>query len=258
MNTTVTGVCFQTEDPLLARLVPQAEKKCLTNIKDFGPDKVLVEGGGYEKIWLETQPMGGAMYATRNFTVGLNNSLLFMRHQRADGRIPGSIAVIDGAVVPQFNKFQGFCFPAPALDIYYLGGKDSAYLEQLKTTLERFNDYLWRVRDSDGDGCLESWCKYDTGEDHAMRYGDAPDPWEAETPPEGCTVVPMASMDVMSFSYSACETLAEIARLQNRGADAARWSLQAARVRISWSITCGTTPAAPALTATKTIGRSRC
>ena len=46
MNTTVTGVCFQTEDPLLARLVPQAEKKCLTNIKDFGPDKVLVEGGG--------------------------------------------------------------------------------------------------------------------------------------------------------------------------------------------------------------------
>lgn len=64
-----------------------------------------------------------------------------------------------------------------------------------------------------------------------MRYGDAPDPWEAETPPEGCTVVPMASMDVMSFSYSACETLAEIARLQSRGADAARWSLQATRVR---------------------------
>lgn len=134
-------------------------------------------------------------------------------------------------MVPQFNKFQGFCFPAPALDLYYLGGKDPAYLEQLKTTLERFNDYLWRVRDSDGDGCLESWCKYDTGEDHAMRYGDAPDPWEAETPPEGCIVVPMASMDVMSFSYSACETLAEIARLQSRGADAARWSLQATRVR---------------------------
>lgn len=80
MNTTVTGVRFETADPLLARLVPQAEKKCLTNIKDFGPDKVLVEGGGYEKIWLETQPMGGAMYATRNFTVGLNNSLLFMKH----------------------------------------------------------------------------------------------------------------------------------------------------------------------------------
>ena len=100
----------------------QAEEKCRLNIKNFGGDPVLVEGGGYEKIWLETQPMGGAMYASRDFATGLNNSLMFMRHQRADGRIPGSIAVIDGKVVPQFNKFQGFCFPEPALDLYYLGG----------------------------------------------------------------------------------------------------------------------------------------
>lgn len=231
MKMTETSVRFETEDELLQKLVPQAEEKCLTNIKDFGGDKVLVEGGGYEKIWLETQPMGGAMYAARNFTVGANNSLLFMKHQRADGRIPGSIAVINGKVTPQFNKFQGFCFPAPALDLYYLGGRDPDYLEQLKTTLERFDDYLWRVRDSDGDGCLESWCKYDTGEDHAMRYGDAPDPWEKETPPAGCAVVPMASMDIMSFSYSARDTLAEIARLQDCGGDAARWSAKAAQVQ---------------------------
>lgn len=196
-----TGVRFETKDPLLSHLVKQAEKKCRLNIKNFGGDPVLVEGGGYEKIWLETQPMGGAMYASRDFATGLNNSLMFMRHQRADGRIPGSIAVIDGKVVPQFNKFQGFCFPEPALDLYYLGGKDAEYLAQLTKTLEAFDAYLWRVRDSDGDGCLETWCKYDTGEDHAMRYADAPDPWEEETPPQGCTAVPIASMDVMSYSY---------------------------------------------------------
>ena len=179
-----TGVRFETKDPLLSQLVKQAEEKCRLNIKNFGGDPVLVEGGGYEKIWLETQPMGGAMYASRDFATGLNNSLMFMRHQRADGRIPGSIAVIDGKVVPQFNKFQGFCFPEPALDLYYLGGKDAEYLAQLAKTLEAFDAYLWRVRDSDGDGCLETWCKYDTGEDHAMRYADAPDPWEEETPPQ--------------------------------------------------------------------------
>ena len=162
-----TGVRFETKDPLLSQLVKQAEEKCRLNIKNFGGDPVLVEGGGYEKIWLETQPMGGAMYASRDFATGLNNSLMFMRHQRADGRIPGSIAVIDGKVVPQFNKFQGFCFPEPALDLYYLGGKDAEYLAQLAKTLEAFDAYLWRVRDSDGDGCLETWCKYDTGEDHA-------------------------------------------------------------------------------------------
>lgn len=134
-----TGVRFETKDPLLSQLVKQAEEKCRLNIKNFGGDPVLVEGGGYEKIWLETQPMGGAMYASRDFATGLNNSLMFMRHQRADGRIPGSIAVIDGKVVPQFNKFQGFCFPEPALDLYYLGGKDAEYLAQLAKTLEAFD-----------------------------------------------------------------------------------------------------------------------
>lgn len=226
-----TGVRFETKDPLLSQLVKQAEEKCRLNIKNFGGDPVLVEGGGYEKIWLETQPMGGAMYASRDFATGLNNSLMFMRHQRADGRIPGSIAVIDGKVVPQFNKFQGFCFPEPALDLYYLGGKDAEYLAQLAKTLEVFDAYLWRVRDSDGDGCLETWCKYDTGEDHAMRYADAPDPWEEETPPQGCTAVPIASMDVMSYSYACRETLAEIARISGDAEAQAQWAAKAKAVQ---------------------------
>ena len=226
-----TGVRFETKDPLLSQLVKQAEEKCRLNIKNFGGDPVLVEGGGYEKIWLETQPMGGAMYASRDFATGLNNSLMFMRHQRADGRIPGSIAVIDGKVVPQFNKFQGFCFPEPALDLYYLGGKDAEYLAQLAKTLEAFDAYLWRVRDSDGDGCLETWCKYDTGEDHAMRYADAPDPWEEETPPQGCTAVPIASMDVMSYSYACRETLAEIARISGDAEAPAQWAAKAKAVQ---------------------------
>ena len=66
-----TGVRFETKDPLLSQLVKQAEEKCRLNIKNFGGDPVLVEGGGYEKIWLETQPMGGAMYASRDFATGL-------------------------------------------------------------------------------------------------------------------------------------------------------------------------------------------
>lgn len=226
-----TKVTFETDDLLVGRLMEQAERKCRTNIKDFGGRRVLVEGGGYEKIWLETQPMGGAMYAARDLDAGLNNNLLFMEYQREDGRIPGSIAVIDGKVTPQFNKFQGFCFPDPALDLYYLAGKDPAYLEQLRRTLQAFDRYLWRVRDSDGDGCLESWCKYDTGEDHAMRYDDAPDGWEEETPPRGCRAVPIASMDIMSFSCSARDTLAEIARLCHNTEEETRWKRRADGVR---------------------------
>ena len=127
-----TSVFFRTEDEKLQRVYDTAEKKCRLNLKDFGGSTVLVEGGGYEKIWLETQPMGGEMYALRSLEAARNNIGLFMRYQRADGRLPGSIQCVEGRVEPQFNKYQGFCFPFPALNLYYLIGKDGDYLEQLK------------------------------------------------------------------------------------------------------------------------------
>ena len=81
-----TKVTFTTENPKLQRLYDTAVRKALNNLNTFAGDQVLVEGGGYEKIWLETQPMGGEMYAKHNITAALNNHLLFMRTQREDGR----------------------------------------------------------------------------------------------------------------------------------------------------------------------------
>ena len=95
-----TGVRFETKDPLLSQLVKQAEEKCRLNIKYFGGDPVLVEGGGYEKIWLETQPMGGAMYASRDFATGLN--------------IP-----LKGLRTDTWKRFWGFSRVLPAVDRYY-------------------------------------------------------------------------------------------------------------------------------------------
>lgn len=226
-----TSVNFHTSDALVQKLVRLAEEKSRNNLADFSGRTVLLEGGGYEKIFLETQAMGGEMYAKRNMEAGFNNQLLFMEYQREDGRIPGSIYVEGGAVIPQFNKLSGFCFPAPALNMYYLSGRDQDYLDLLYTTLERFDAYLWRVRDSDGDGCLESWCTFDTGEDHAVRYEVAPEPYSEETPPEGCRIVPSASMDVMSFSYSSRETLSKISRINRDKAKEAFWRQKAEAVR---------------------------
>ncbi len=213
-----TQVRFQSQNEAIQRLFDAAEQKCRENLQRFGPHQVLVEGGGYEKIWLETQPMGGEMYAKRNVEAALNNQRLFMRTQRADGRIAGSIECFpDGHIEPQFNKFQGFCFPEPALEMYYWTGQDRAYLLELQDCLRRFDAYLWRTRDSDGDGCLESFCVYDTGEDNAVRYGDAPVYCTTDTPPAGSRVVPMASMDIMSFSYAARDVLAQISVLLGDG-----------------------------------------
>lgn len=224
-------VSFSTSDELLQKLMDSASEKCKRNIRTFGGKPVLVEGGGYEKIWLETQPMGGAMYAKRNMEVAFNNQKMFMDNQRDDGRIPGSITVLNGNIVPQFDKFQGFCFPEPALDMYYLIGKDSDYLDELYSALGKFDDYLWRVRDSDNDGCLETWCKYDTGEDNAERYGDAPNAWTAEIPPEGHSTVPMESVDVMSFSYASRHAMAEIAHIRNDNSDYDYQNIRAEKAR---------------------------
>lgn len=81
-----TSVSFQTSDDLLQKLVDTAEEKSRENLKRFENRLVLIEGGGYEKIWLETQPMGGEMYAKRNLEAGINNQLLFMENQREDGQ----------------------------------------------------------------------------------------------------------------------------------------------------------------------------
>ena len=224
-------VHFQTSDEKLQKIFDGAETQARKNIRNFDGRRVMIEGGGYQKIWLETQPMGGEMYAKRDMEIGMNNQLLFMEFQREDGRIPGSIALIDGKIVPQFDKFQGFCFPAPALNMYYLGGKDREYLNLLGRTLERFDAYLWRVRDSNGDGCLESWCQYDTGEDNALRYGDAPGPWEKEYPPPSCKVVPMASMDIMSYSYASRETLAKICYICGDDRSELAWTQKAQQIR---------------------------
>ena len=148
----MSRVTFQSSDSLVQKLFDTAEEKLKKNLKDFAGRTVLIEGSGYEKIWLETQPMGGEMYAKRDMVPALNNQLLFMECQRADGRIPGSIALIDGKITPQFNKFQGFCFPLHALNMWYLSGKEPAYLNMLADCLEKFDAYLWKTRDSDGDG----------------------------------------------------------------------------------------------------------
>ena len=224
-----TKVSFSCKNEILQRVYDAAEEKCRHNLKRFGKDPVLVEGGGYEKIWLETQPMGGEMYALRNLEAAKNNTLLFMRHQRADGRLPGSIQYADGVIEPQFNKYQGFCFPFPALNLYYLLNKDRDFLLQLRDSLRRFDACLWRTRDSNGDGLLESFCVYDTGEDLALRYGDAPCWWTEDAPPEGYGVVPMASMDVMSWSFASRDTLAKISLILGDG-QAEEWKKKASAV----------------------------
>ncbi len=249
-----TRVQFKTSNATLQKVFDEAEKKAKWNIADFGKYKVLVEGAEYKNVWLETQPMGGYMYAKRNLEIARNNVQIFIDFQREDGRYPGMVSFKKNTLVPHYGWFQGYCFPMPAFELYFWMNKDREYLSQLYRSLEKFDEYLWKTRDSDNNGCLETWCYWDTGEDNCIRLGEAPNSWSFDFPPtkeritkmsekeqeEYCNKtkfdfsksfpVPIESMDIMSYSYAGRDALALIAKELNNGKET-YWQDKANEVR---------------------------
>lgn len=248
---TATSVVFRTSDEKLQRLYDTGNAQLARNVTEFSKGfPILVEGGGYDNAWIETQPMGGEMHAKNNLQLALNNQLIFMRTQREDGRLPGMVVpgeqvrknqwdkngfppgyvwVPEHDLVADYEMFQGYCFPEPAWRMNFWIGGDREYLEDLYRTLEGHDAYLWRTRDSNGDGLLETWCVWDTGEDGSTRLKNrgARENWPYESAPgsgaEGLPEmpadarVPFQSMDVMSYSYSGRAVLAEISKELGNG-----------------------------------------
>lgn len=249
-----TRVEFTTNDTVLQRIFDRAEKLARENIVNYGGRKVLIEGAQYPNVWLETQPLGGYMYAKRDLEIARNNIEIFIDYQREDGRFPGVIYNRNGIPEPNYCQLQGLYFPRPAYDLYFLIGKDTAYLGRVYKALEKFDAYLWKTRDSDNDGCLESWCIFDTGEDHSIRYNGFPNAWSFDYPPTkeaaaklskeelavNCKeesydstkamTVPIESMDVMSYSYSCRDVLSLISAELNNGKEI-YWRNKAGDVR---------------------------
>ncbi|MBQ9115406.1 MAG: hypothetical protein IJY04_00110 [Clostridia bacterium] len=222
---TETGVRFHTEDKVKAYVFNRAEDICEQNVAMFGDTKVLMEGAKYTGVWLETQPMGGEMYASRNMEIGANNHLIFMKNQRRDGRVPGMIRYDPPwkGVTVHYDWFQGDFFTPSAMRMYYLLGKDKNYLSLLYDFLRDFDEYLWANRANNPDRCLEAWCVWDTAEDnstellanglHAHNNGA----WCGEKPPKNHGKMPFRSTAFMAYSYSHLTTLAEISDILGNG-----------------------------------------
>lgn len=278
----VTGVVFKTSDAFLQRLFDAAEEKAATNIVQFTAGmKAMVEGPTFPGVFLETQPMGGEMYAKRDLQIALNNQIILLMNQRADGRLPGLVR--SGAVArkrgwdkpdklpagmvyrtdidmcPEYRALQGNYLATSALKMYFLAARNTQYLQQLYQALEAYDAYLWRTRDSDGNGVLESWCAWDIGEDFSVRYFDAPDAWPHDYPPTGEHMpdpsdrkqllaywpqlshaglelrqdrirVPYQSMEMMAFSFDNRRVLARISSELGNGKQE-YWNGKAEEVR---------------------------
>ena len=98
MSFAPTGVSFSTADGKWQRVFDAAERTEKNNIVLWHGKRVLVEGGVYQGLWLETQPMGGDMYSDRCPETAWNNQNIFIDLIRDDGRIPSVIRFGKAAV----------------------------------------------------------------------------------------------------------------------------------------------------------------
>lgn len=229
-----TRVEFRSDDPAVQRVFDDCERLLKDNIKDYNGRKVLIEGSFYRNVWLETQPMGGCMYAKRNVEVALNNFLIFVRYQRRDGRFPGMIQKTDGSgVVAYYDWMQGLYFAHHALRMCDWIGEDEEYLRMIADSLEAFYGYLMRYRTGNPDGIPETWCLWDTGEDNCARFtmnGADNGCWGGEQPPVGCGLLPFRSMEYAGYCYDMADTLAKIHRKLDTGREA-EWRAAAEDMR---------------------------
>ena len=232
-----TSVQFSITDEPLQALFTHGEKCEANSTLTLAPGfDVVVEGGGYRAVWLETQPMGGAMYGVRNLTLALNNQLIFMRTQRVDGRLPGHVLPTEnvGVVNPTYSlphrinisMLQGSYLASPAVDVAWLMNRTisdaarpqqaaavSAYLDELELVLQRFDSWLWLERNS-SNGVLWLATTADTGEDRSDKYSSLPG---------SNLTAPFESMDMMGYAHDAERALARISAIKGDRAGERYW-----------------------------------
>ena len=175
-----TGVAWLSADTGLSNLLKHGERSEEGNGHVFyapqpplaEPFTVLVEGAQYIGAWLETQPMAGAMWATRSVRLALDNQLVFMRTQRSDGRLSHRVdcgqhkaKTCDPnaslpAAGPEPVYLQGLYMASPAVDVAWFmscqpecgnfttsnASQARAYLAEVASSLARYDAYLWATQ----------------------------------------------------------------------------------------------------------------
>lgn len=225
---------FDSTDAAQKQLFEDAQRVAASNIRDWNGKQVLVEGGLWNGLWLETQPMGGEMYAKRDVAIARNNIETILSLQHPGGHLPAatSFDVKKKEPQPWYGSTGMLTITAPGMNVYHLLGKDRDFLIRLGHALELYDAWLWQHRYQIPNGCLETWCEVDTGEDSSERFGGltrfSRDPDLRPNDPHWNA--PVKSMCHMADSYGARSTLAEISEELGDGR-AAEWRRKAGEVR---------------------------
>lgn len=199
----------------------------------------------YPGVWME-HVYDGVKYAElepeSGVQVAKNQTLLFIRNQKADGHLPFN--VLDASILKGGRPMPGFglvgysqiqeCVSIGRLcfETYKMLG-DRAYLAEVYKALCAWDGWLCKNRMTMGKGLIELFCLYDTGHDNSARLADIPVkcPDSDGAIPVDADAVPMLAPDMNAVFYGDRCALADMAEALDRADEAAQWRAKAAEVK---------------------------
>lgn len=192
-------------------------------------EPVLIEGGKYAGMWLESGPIDARAYAVIDPQPYLASHRVLFDLQREDGQIPCFVrkAGIGWSQVQTVTSLA-----VTALDCALQYG-DDAFLARAYDACSRWDGWLAKYRDRQGLGLCEAFCEYDTGHDNSPRWHGLPKicvDRDAKLCPEN-EVLPYLAPDLSASLYGGRLALAEMAERLGRPGEAQAWRDKAKRTR---------------------------
>ena len=190
---------------------------------------VLIEGAGYEGVWLECGPHEGLVYGKFNPEAARNNHLTFFSLQREDGQFPANNKRTEAG----FGQIQMVVpIAATAWELANATGDDEL-LRKAYASCSRWDDWLMRYRNTRGTGLIEGFCTYDTGHDNSPRWSGVPNQCpgkDAKVCPAG-HALPRLCPDLSATVYGGRVALAQMAKALGNKAEQERWEESAEKIR---------------------------
>jgi len=222
---------FETDPPDRQRLFERAVEGLTENTQVLpdGDGPVLIEGGPYHGVWLESGPIDARAAAVLNPEPYRAAHELFFSRQRDNGQLPCFVRQA-GAGWSQVQTVTSIATSALHCATHYA---DDAFLSSAYTCCARWDHWLVQHRDHQHLGLCEAFSEYDTGHDKSPRWrglpkicheGDA-----GRCPPD--PVLPYLAPDLSASLYGGRLALATMAQRLGRPDEAEQWRQRAERTR---------------------------
>jgi len=216
------------------------------HIKTFPgqPGPIFLISTTYPGVWIEHTYDGikyGELFPGKNGAeVAKNQTLLFIRNQTEDGRLPYNVldesiikekgwnrSLVNYRQIQECVSFGQLCWDA------YRQLNDKGYLQEAYTALCKWDKWLCANRMTMGKGLIELFCLYDTGHDNSARLADIPNPCPDPygTQPADAPALPILAPDMNAVFYGNRLACAQMAEELGLAAEAAEWQAKAKDVK---------------------------